>query len=169
MPVDIEKLEALAKAATPGPWNWRYDVLPWLQYHKPCVFAGKHDIPLASLNIGAWKGEKNADYIVAACNAVPELIKMYREADDEAADANSAWQKVRRENLALRERVQTLEKMVDYLAEEFSDGDDQSDCNHPHLACQYRSEYWCHAGLEGQKQCWIRVAEQAAKETLNER
>ena len=87
-----------------------------------------------------------------------------READDEAADANSAWQKVRRENLALRERVQTLEKMVDYLAEEFSDGDDQSECNHPHLACQYRDDYWCHAGLEGQKQCWIRVAEQAAKE-----
>lgn len=65
------------------------------------------------------------DAIEAILDAVPELIKMYREADDEAADANNAWQKVRRENLALREQVRELEQKnaaledrVRYLIEE---------------------------------------------------
>lgn len=157
MSVDIEKLEELTKAITP---------LPWRHIDKGHFYVtdANPNRKIAKIGMVPRAYAKNAEYIVAACNAVPELIKIYREADDEAADANSAWQKVRRENLALRERVQTLEKMVDYLAEEFSDGDDQSECNHPHLACQYRDGYWCHAGLEGQKQCWIRVAEQVAKE-----
>ena len=94
------------------------------------------------------------DAIESMIDAVPDIVRERKE--------------IEAENRALRERVQTLEKMVDYLAEEFSDGDDQSDCNHTHLACQYRGDFWCHAGREGQKQCWIRVAEQAAKETRND-
>lgn len=104
--IDIDGLERLAAQATPGPWfvtcNCTGKTFYTIKINR--VYIGE--------TLGVYNGEANAAYIAAACNAVPELIKMYREADDEAADANSAWQKVRRENLALREQVRELEKAL---------------------------------------------------------
>lgn len=108
MPVDIEKLEELAKAASPLPWRTN----GW------CIHDANGMIPVADIRFEKACDQENARYIVAACNAVPELLKMYREADDEAADANSAWQKVRRENLALQERVRELEVKLEVYYKE---------------------------------------------------
>ena len=127
--INLEKLEALAKAVTHLPWKVS-------DIDDRYITDSTYKRELARVSMRYRPYYERAAYIVEACNAVPELIA----------------------------RVRLLEKMVDYLALEFSSGDDQSDCFHTHLACQYRDGYWCHAGLEGQKQCWIRVAEQAAKE-----
>lgn len=105
MSVDIEKLEELTKAITPLPWRLTDKSYFYVTDENP-------NRKIAKIGMVPKAYTENASYIVAACNAVPELIKMYREADDEAADANSAWQKVRRENLALRERVRELEKAL---------------------------------------------------------
>ena len=116
--INLNELERLAKGITPGPWSVKDD---WHFYILDAT--GKREI--AKISNKYRSKDVNAAYIAAACNAVPELIKMYREADDEAADANSAWQKVRRENLALQERVQELERQnaaledrIRYLIEE---------------------------------------------------
>ena len=108
--IDLDALEKLAAKATPGPWETLVTI-DWDKYVH--TVRGDDGAFLFDLH-KARNGEANAAYIVAACNAVPELIKMYREADDEAADANSAWQKVRRENLALREQVRELERQRDW-------------------------------------------------------
>lgn len=100
----LTELERLAALATPGPWYPEKNHTAYDTYGDS-VFSTQQTHNL----------DNNLAYIVAACNAVPELVKMYREADDEAADANSAWQKVRRENLALRERVRELERQRDFV------------------------------------------------------
>ena len=105
MSVDIEKLGELTKAITPLPWRF-------IDKGHFYVTDGNPNREIAKIGMVPRAYTKNAEYIAAACNAVPELIKMYREADNEAADANRAWQRVRRENLALRERVQELEKAL---------------------------------------------------------
>lgn len=139
----LEELEHLAKAATPGPWSCKS--VPGLgggRHNRPHIFADGVCLPVASLSV--IKGEEDAAFIVAARNAVPELVA---------------------ENRALQERVRELERQRDYLAFELSSGGrDLSDCDHPHLPCEHRNGYWCEAGEEGQIRCWISVAEQAAKE-----
>lgn len=161
MSVDIEKLEELTKAITPLPWRF-------IDKGHFYVTDTNPNREIAKIGMVPRAYAKNAEYIAAACNAVPELIKMYREADDEAADANNAWQKVRRENLALRERVRELERQREYLASELSTNDDQADCDHTHLSCEHRKDWLCKAGKRGQMQCWISEAEKAAKETRND-
>ena len=90
MPVDLEKLEELAKAATPGPWedmgigrirtsNKRHELVADC---APIVIYGHKTF---------LKSKANAAYILAACNAMPELIA---------------------ENRALRGKVQALEARI---------------------------------------------------------
>ena len=69
--IDLDELERLAKAATPGPWCNDYeDIFKWtfMLTKKPIATA---ELP------------GNARYIVAACNAVPELIARVRELEQE--------------------------------------------------------------------------------------
>lgn len=102
--LNIDELERLAAQATPGPWEVddcnNIRIAP---KGRPLV-ATIHDdedyLPRMA----------DAQYIVAACNAVPELISMYRKADDEAYEANEAWKKLRVEYITLHDRVQKLEK-----------------------------------------------------------
>ena len=71
MSVDIEKLEALAKAATPGPW-----------------WASKYGVIYGSVQpddifVGHISEDADIAYITAARNAVPELIARVRELEKE--------------------------------------------------------------------------------------
>ena len=67
MGVDIEKLEALSQAATPGPW-WSS------KYGAIYGSVQPDDIFIGQISEGA-----DIAYIVAACNAVPKLIARVRE------------------------------------------------------------------------------------------
>lgn len=139
MSIDIAELERLAKAATPGPWEVDGTTEHNGRYTRQSLYLIVDGWQRGTLSNEFEEEKKDAAYIVAACNAVPELLKMYREADDEAADANSAWQKVRRENLALRERVQELERQRVELAELAIYGNGCFDCPLEDV-CLYKEE-----------------------------
>ena len=86
MSVDIEKLEELTKAISPLPWRTN----GW------CIHDANRMIPVADIRSEKARDQENARYIVAACNAVPELIA---------------------ENRDLQKRVQELEKQRNWLAQ----------------------------------------------------
>jgi hypothetical protein len=67
--IDLEELERLAKAATPGPW-----VVAHLCTNANFVFAQAPDCDMVF-----HAREADVQYITAACNAVPELIARVRE------------------------------------------------------------------------------------------
>ena len=117
MAIDLEELERLHAEAAGTPYKAKGDWIYAQSVSHKRTFSRRPMAYTIDNRDGRYKPTETAASIVAACNAVPELIKMYRYADDEAADANSAWQKVRRENLALRERVRGLERQRKELAE----------------------------------------------------
>ena len=93
--VKIDELERLAKAATPGPWCSYYeDIFKWtfMLTKKPIATA---ELP------------GNARYIVAACNAVPELVARVRELE--------------RQNAGLEARLRYLTEERDTLEWELND------------------------------------------------
>ena len=91
MGVDIDKLEALAKAATPGLWK----VVASDKYAFTVAILPP-DFPQTPL-VGRIRDEHDAAYIVAACNSLPDLIA---------------------ENRVLKGQVQRLEmRVADYIEE----------------------------------------------------
>lgn len=106
--LDLDELERLAKAATPGPWetetyviyarNESGNLFPVAETIRPIDFDHTYTAP-----------KKDAAYITAACNSLPRLIEMYRQEFDEACDADKAWQNLRKDWFASVERVKALE------------------------------------------------------------
>ena len=94
MSVDIEKLEALAKTATPGPWETETYVI-YARNERGNLFPVAETILPIDFDHTYTAHKKDAAYITAACNAVPELIA---------------------ENRDLQKRVQELEKQRNWLA-----------------------------------------------------
>ena len=68
MPIDLDILEKLAKAATPGPWGAVVS-----EKYSFAVAILPPDFPQTPL-VGRVRDEQDAAYIAAACNAVPKLI-----------------------------------------------------------------------------------------------
>lgn len=64
--IDLNELERLHKAATPGPWKHR-------TISKTATVILAADIPLCATKYSVNK-DHDAAYIVAACNSLPELI-----------------------------------------------------------------------------------------------
>lgn len=71
MAIDLDELERLAKAATPGPWEYR------LVGRQANIIMADTE-PLCATKYSHNKSH-DAAYIVAACNAVPELVARIRE------------------------------------------------------------------------------------------
>lgn len=67
--IDLNELELLAKAATAGPWDVSTKNLTMYDPFGDSVAYTEQ----------THNQEANLHYIVAACNAVPELIKRVRE------------------------------------------------------------------------------------------
>ena len=152
MELDLEKLEKLAKAATPGPWDVAY-----LRTNAEFVFA---QAPNCDMVFHARKDDVR--YITAACNSLLDIIKMYREADDKA---NNAWRillEAPARIVEVQKRVQELETQRDWLVNELCVG---TQCDFPsQIECKYRTEkgYYCPERKE-KFRCWVAHAEQAAK------
>lgn len=72
--IDLDELERLAKAATPGPWE-TYPLPGWEGIaHEVAGHKGQYLFDIHK----ARNGKANAAYIVAACNALPRLIAIAR-------------------------------------------------------------------------------------------
>ena len=73
--IDFDRLEKLSKKATPGPWE---DV-------GAAKIRRKHDFvadcaPIVIYGMKSFlKYKANADYILAACNSMPEIIEYVRD------------------------------------------------------------------------------------------
>lgn len=100
--LDLDELERLAKAATPGPWKVADKGYLYVTDANP-----NREIARILMKPRAYNA--NAAYIVAACNSLPRLIEMYRQEFEEACDADKAWQNLRKDWLASVERVKALE------------------------------------------------------------
>ena len=72
MSVDIDKLEQLYKAATHLPWK-----VSDIDDRYIVDASGKRELARVSMRYRPYP--ERAEYIVAACNAVPELIARVRE------------------------------------------------------------------------------------------
>ena len=101
----LDKLERLAKAATPGPWEGRGNHI-FCANNKRLVYVEAE----RALDL------QTAAYIVAACNAVPELIAELKEARAENGELkrHSEWLERKLQlridnNAALIKRVRELE------------------------------------------------------------
>lgn len=154
MELDLGELERLAAQASPGPWTVDKD-LPYCFTGTDSRFLGF----AATRNPYAYD---NATYIVGACNAVPELIKMYREAEDKA---NNAWRillEAQARIVEVQKRVQELEAQRDWLASKL--GDMCSVSSHGSCGvtepCPYSKGY-CRC-LDAEQEEWVQVA----KETM---
>ena len=73
--IDLDELERLANAATPGPWRVESEVVRDSMglFWPISSIEGTEDNVTENVTTG------DAAYIVAACNAVPELIAKVRE------------------------------------------------------------------------------------------
>ena len=115
---DLDELMQLHDAATPGPWWSNYqpddnmiegELCQWVMglSDDECPFL---DAVEKTCGIPATEGffcpkvvsisEEDLDYIVAACNAVPELVQRIRELESQCdwlaqAAANAGWHGVR--------------------------------------------------------------------------
>ena len=78
--IDLEELEQLAKAATPGPWKVKLiDNL----CGKPPIWELSAKGSFIGEIYQQYSKDYDATYITAACNAVPELIQRIRELEAE--------------------------------------------------------------------------------------
>ena len=155
MSVDIEKLEDLAKAATPGPWFVTCNCT------GKTFYTIKNDRVYIGEALGVYNGEANAAYIAAACNAVPELIKMYREAEDKA---NNAWRillEAQARIVEVQKRVQELEQQNSFFLKALKE-----DYACPYSRCKYDfgaelDEWGC--SNEDHQSCWVQAAKEAGE------
>ena len=84
MDIDLDELERLAKAATPGPWKDKsykrnYDWGVICSGGKRIAICASKEVTDKRKNVTFDEMLANAAYIVAACNAVPELVARVRE------------------------------------------------------------------------------------------
>ena len=78
---ELTRLDALAAAATPGPWHTDADTCP--EYDDPAVMAGKQWVcatsyDTLSTSIGERDIKADAAFIAAARDAVPALVAEVR-------------------------------------------------------------------------------------------
>lgn len=91
--IDLEELERLAKAATPGPWTeGRHDMFSVVEgAYAKYIYANR--IPIA-ISTGEEKDCErvlaDARYIAAACNAAPSLTAKVRELERQS-EALAFW------------------------------------------------------------------------------
>lgn len=157
MILNLDELEQLAAQATPGPWR----LVEGNKYSFTSVILPP-DFPQTP-SFGRIRDKQNAAYIVAACNSLLDIIKLYREADDKA---NNAWRillEAQARIVEVQKRVQELEAQRDWLVNELCVG---PQCDFPsQIECKYRTErgYYC---LERKEKfrCWVAHAEKATKE-----
>lgn len=108
--IDLGELERLAKAATPGPWIYKQDD----------AFPGEDLREIRTPHshfISSFAIEHDAAYIVAACNAVPELIAENRTLRERAQMRQELVEQYEKDIASLRQKVRELEERNERLAD----------------------------------------------------
>jgi hypothetical protein len=143
--VQLEELERLAKAATPGPWKDKsfkrnYDWGVICSGGKRIAQCTSADVTDERKRVTFEEKLANAAYIAAACNAVPELIaenRKFQECTRELSKQNDFFLKALKENF-----------MCPYSRCKYDDGSELQ-------------EWDCTA--YDNRECWITAAKEAGE------
>lgn len=111
--IDLDELERLAKAATPGPWmEGRHDMKSIVEgCPAKYIYSPLHAVAIACGEDVDWNQVIcNAEYIVAACNAVPELIAENRALRERVAEYSAELAVLLGVKHDLEQRVRELEE-----------------------------------------------------------
>lgn len=158
--IDIDELERLAKAATSLPWKM-VDASAFLEDEDFEIRNGGHCI-------GYGTNEKDAAYIVAACNELPKLIKEIRDLEVYSAYLETVNSDLIAEMNGYMAKVADLEKQVRELERQNSFFLKSLKENYicPYSYCKYDvgselDEGECAA--TDSRECWIQAAKEAGK------
>jgi hypothetical protein len=92
--IDLDQLEKLEKAATPGPWFW--GVVDTTQLCEPAIVTDAGDIIFSENGSSSGQiGREDKDFVLAIRNAAPDLIAAARAADAAREDINELLRVVR--------------------------------------------------------------------------
>jgi hypothetical protein len=113
-PAELQELEQLHSKATAG--KWRAET----RYAYPVIRAGESAIVKTdcSISCGEWvaspsRADANAAYIVAACNALPRLLRELREAQEKAHYHQAAFEEADELKGELQNQLATVSKERD--------------------------------------------------------
>ena len=95
--INLDELMRLHEAATPGPWEHKIDD----------AFTTIHTI---EPSVASYVSPANAAYIVAACNAVPELVARIRELEEQL-DVNEI--RMKKSGDVLTNMLKAMHKITD--------------------------------------------------------
>ena len=103
--IDLDELMRLSEAATPGPWCHRQDKALYVDRIREIIAEDE-------THVCSFTEKVDAAYIVAACNAVSELVQRIRELEAQCdwlaqAAANAGWGGVRFGKDGIRELADT--------------------------------------------------------------
>lgn len=104
--IDLDRLEELSKKATPGPWE---DI-------GAAKIRRKHDFvadcaPIVVYGMKSFlKYKANADYILTACNSMPEIIEYVRELERKNAGLEARLRYLTEERDALEWEVNDIKR-----------------------------------------------------------
>lgn len=119
----LEKLEYLAKYATPGPWTKSEQGTNETYHHRIERYYGGKEIPehiayVVLPNVFGNVGD--AAYIVAACNAVPRLVEMVKYLSEESrveTNGTNTW-RIRKSQDILQEAYEATDPKRNLESEE---------------------------------------------------
>lgn len=137
--IDLDELMRLREAATTGPWKVEEvsHVINDTVWFSEIIKTDDGRIDEKIVNQGA--GKADAAYIVAACNAVPELVARIRELEAQRdwmaqAAANAGWHGVRvgKEYMIDQARIAVSRAQAE-----------QHECPTPEVSCHARDGKLC--------------------------
>lgn len=109
--IDLDELEKLAKAATPGPWHFHQDDGTALDISEVCIPRPEEDV---DLSIASLLEDRDGAFIAAANpQAVLELIELVRKAERAHRTVAKLYGKVTAERDAALARIAELEEELE--------------------------------------------------------
>lgn len=140
--IDLDELMKLREAATPGPWKTdlgNFDSDGYSMVIRPYIEADGKITFVSNDDTDYGYDENDAAYIVAACNAVPELVARIRELEAQhdwmaQAAANAGWHSVRvgKEYMIDQARIAVSRAQAE-----------QHECPTPEVSCHARDGKLC--------------------------
>lgn len=158
MPVDIEKLEALTKAATPLPWQTEDSYERNTHYERKTLLLVADGWIRATLQNQYSDEKADAEYVVAAIHALPELIEENKELQKRVQELESQVQFMKGKHDTALDLYTTYHNDNVKLRNELHDIAAQRDVLATHLSCCAYFNVEAHTPSE-----WIELAKEAVK------
>ena len=158
MPVDIEKLEELTKVATPLPWQTEASSERNIHFERKTLLLVADGWIRATLQNHYPDEKADAEYVVAAIHAVPELIEENKTLQKRVQELESRLQFMKRKHDTALDLYATYHNDNVKLRNELHDIAAQRDVLATHLSCCAYLNVEAHTPSE-----WVELAKEAVK------